>query len=93
MVFEHESFSFPGSAAAGECLWIGANDIQHEGSYIWDGSKTALTYSRWDTTSSQPNDASGNQDCACYGPVAVYYKWHDYPCSALQPAICEYNFG
>ena len=59
---------------AGTNCWIGLNDIDNEGTFVWaDGSGSTFRF--W--ASGQPNDDQDNQDCVeTYGDVS----WNDLPC-------------
>ena len=66
-------------------VWIGLNDIQKEGSWVWvDGSFSS--YRNWGLN--QPDNTNGNEDCAVivYGGV-----WEDVRCSRVLHALCKYN--
>mmetsp|Transcript_6959 Transcript_6959/g.9338 ORF Transcript_6959/g.9338 Transcript_6959/m.9338 type:complete len:1729 (+) Transcript_6959:360-5546(+) len=76
--------------------WIGANDIDSEGTWRWiqDGSK--LGYSAWYAYYSQPDDGdywcyySGctSEDCAIIN-YHSWGEWSDMYCSYTYPFICE----
>jgi len=74
------------STVTGSPGWIGFNDRDSEGTYVWtDG--TAASFTSWN--SGQP-DNYGDEDCAGtnYGAHA---EWNDYPCSGgyYLPFVCE----
>jgi len=67
----------------GPNFWIGANDIDTEGDWVWnDGS--ALEFTHWDTE--EPNDCCGGQDC---GLVHDNGFWDDDSCLELRSFICK----
>ena len=58
----------------GSDCWIGINDRDNEGTFIWaDGTESA--YTRW--SSGEPNDYRGNEDC---GETFPNEYWNDNPC-------------
>lgn len=74
-------------------FWIGLNDRNDEGGYVWaDG--TPVTYTNWSTH--QPNDWNGAQDCVevlLYGSSTLMNTWNDLSCAATRPFVCEYPVG
>lgn len=67
--------------------WIGGNDIETEGQFVWGHSKTPFTYMNWDPDN--PNDYEHEikiRDC-----VDIFYngQWNDRLCDALANFICE----
>ena len=65
-------------ATSGTRCWIGLNDIDTEGTFLWaDGSSSS--YRSW--SSSQPNNFGGNQDCVeTFGSQ----YWNDAGCTVNQ---------
>ena len=63
--------------------WIGINDIDNEGTFVWaDGSGS--TYRQW--LSGQPDDNSGNEDC---GEISANPNWRDSSCTETRDCyIC-----
>ncbi len=60
--------------------WIGLNDIDEAGTYVWtDGVRYA--YLNWDDT--QPDEPMDN--CTVIG---VSQRWFDYACDETRPFIC-----
>lgn len=71
-------------AIAGDSWWIGANDGDVEGTFVWtDGS--AMDFVAW--AGGEPND-SGGEDC---GHLAAWAggAWNDQPCYATARYVCE----
>ncbi|MEE2644723.1 MAG: C-type lectin domain-containing protein [Myxococcota bacterium] len=70
-----------------ENLWIGLNDRDQEGRFIWiDGSEPGFT--RWDD--GEPNDGGRGEDCTAIlrenGRVG---RWDDRSCGRLYDYTCE----
>jgi hypothetical protein len=68
-------------------LWLGASDIQQEGTFVWETSKTVLTaatFTNW--SPGQPDNWQGNENC-----VHIWYNsmWNDANCEAALRALCE----
>ena len=69
--------------ASGNSVWIGGEDIV-EGTWLWeDGSP--FSYTNW--ASGEPNNVSGNQDCA---KLTNNAEWDDAGCYHTYDFICEY---
>jgi len=74
-------------------LWIGANDINGEGYFVWDNGGVPLSpgYTNWGPN--EPNNGVGNpepvpnEDCIHYGWFE--FAWNDYNCTYLFGGICE----
>ena len=65
-------------------LWIGYNDKDNEGTWVWANGETS-TYTNWDVV--EPNGAE-YENCACIYPTG---KWNDLPCANLVFAIVEWE--
>jgi hypothetical protein len=68
----------------GSAAWIGLNDLESEGTWVWEDG-TAPAYTQW--WSGEPND-SGGEDCAGTG-FGDWGWWNDYNCGSGLPFICE----
>jgi hypothetical protein len=90
--------AFIGSEAAalvaGDIAWIGANDIQSEGSFVWDDQSTpVIPLSSWG--GSQPNNRVEIDDLNGAGEDCVYIngtssdQWFDYWCISPYGYVCE----
>ncbi|XP_027047022.1 uncharacterized protein LOC113674731 isoform X3 [Pocillopora damicornis] len=62
-------------------FWIGYNDIDNEGDWVWSDRMTS-SYTNWDDKS--PNN--GGVSCAI---VTSTGKWHDEPCQSQFSFICK----
>ncbi|XP_035678932.1 uncharacterized protein LOC118417473 [Branchiostoma floridae] len=70
-------------------LWIGLNDINVEGDFVWEDGTPLGSLSRWFPR--QPNNGNGLQHCAVLTPETNPYpnQWRDDDCSYTRAAICE----
>ncbi|KAL4240168.1 hypothetical protein ACF0H5_000962 [Mactra antiquata] len=58
-------------------FWLGATDFVIEGKWVWETSKTAVTYVPWGA--GQPNNRNGSEDCMA--AVKYFdYIWSDEFC-------------
>lgn len=67
-------------------LWLGASDIDQEGTWIWESSKQLLgagSYSNW--WSDQPDNFKDNENCL----QLFLGAWNDYPCNSYNRYVCE----
>ncbi len=64
-------------------VWIGLNDIDQNGAYLWlDG--TAPAFTRWEGT---PNAAS--PDCVVKNTLINDGRWYTRACTEAKPPVCE----
>ncbi|XP_062616788.1 lectin BRA-3-like isoform X1 [Saccostrea cucullata] len=64
--------------------WIGANDIEQEGRFVWTGNNRDVTsYSNW--YPNEPDNKAG-QDCVHMCREGI---WGDYGCGGTYSYICE----
>ncbi|XP_078330815.1 collectin-12-like [Crassostrea virginica] len=71
--------------------WTGLNDLDIEGTYVWDHSNAPLNFSNWNDKEPSlynPNHAL-TKDCIDILRGGV---WNDRPCSYLNWVICEKKF-
>ena len=71
--------------------WTGLNDIDIEGTYVWEHSKAPLTFSNWhpkEPSVDNPNRAL-TRDCIDILREGI---WNDRQCSHLNWVICEKSF-
>ncbi|XP_013385293.1 perlucin-like [Lingula anatina] len=69
--------------------WIGANDRENEGRWVWVATNATLTFTNWFRPDDEPNNLNGNEDC-----VVIYYKeynnkWNDASCITNTEFVCE----
>eukprot|EP00965_Chrysotila_dentata_P162551 5367452-Pleurochrysis_carterae.AAC.3 len=69
--------------AAGRLTWIGLNDVEAEGAYLWDGCDEEVTYTDWD--SNNPSNSLGREDCVHLLALSITGYWNDNDCAALLP--------
>ena len=71
--------------------WIGANDIESEGNWVWiNGERASSSELIW--RSRQPDNFGGNQDCLLIdsNPLSSYFGLaYDNWCDSVCPGICE----
>ena len=71
-------------------IWIGCNDIAHEGRFVWFQNHRRITFSNW--APGEPNNA-GNEDCCMMIYPTSYHRagqWNDAPCGHLfENFICK----
>eukprot|EP00105_Crassostrea_gigas_P045148 XP_019929296.1 PREDICTED: C-type lectin domain family 4 member E [Crassostrea gigas] len=75
-------------------FYIGANDIVHEGTWVWSSSGQTITYNHWGPT--QPNNRGGAENCAAItydAPYGFLWHWVDEPCTFESTYICEMPFA
>ncbi|KAI8504762.1 hypothetical protein Bbelb_178800 [Branchiostoma belcheri] len=70
-------------------LWIGLNDINVEGDFVWEDGTPLGNLTRW--FPSQPNNGNRLQHCAVLTPETNPYpnQWRDDKCSDTWGVICE----
>lgn len=67
-------------------IWIGASDIEEEGTFKWvNGEK--MDYTLW--ADGEPNNGSGNQD---YAHMYTNGTWDDGYNNSSLPFVCEWDF-
>ena len=69
-----------------DACWIGFNDVEQEGTWVWTNGESVL-YTNWFGTS-EPNDCGGNEDAAVINghPGGT---WNDLPVTRLYYGIIE----
>ena len=67
--------------------WIGINDKQNEGHFVFEGDGTNISYSPiW---YSNYGTKGKTNNCIEYASGVTTAKWLDYTCSASRSSICE----
>jgi len=70
-------------------LWLGATDVGHEGTFIWQSSGKPLSFTNWFYLN--PNNWGGNENCLQQN--FVDFKWNDVQCDQSgQITMCEMLF-
>jgi hypothetical protein len=69
-------------------MWLGASDIQKEGTFVWETSKTVMTFSKW--SSGQPDNSGNIENCVHFWLNSNV--WNDLGCDAAVAAMCEVIF-
>ncbi|GFN77740.1 collectin-11 [Plakobranchus ocellatus] len=81
---EEQDFVAKFSNHAGRNLvYMGANDIEKEGTFVQYNSKKVMSNVRWNT--GEPNNTGGDEDCAVTGAYGLI----DVGCSRTLRYICE----
>ncbi len=57
-----------------EALWIGVNDMNNEGQFVYDSDLTPIVFANWDAN--EPNDQLGSEDAVHTIPNTTG-KWND----------------
>jgi hypothetical protein len=65
-------------------LWIGANDINKEGTFSWADGELVVDYTNWNNN--QPDNALGNENCVAVG--TRFHSWNDMDCDLYEGSIC-----
>jgi len=60
-------------------FWIGLNDIENEGKFVWAEGHEEMNFSNW--IPGQPNNSGGEEDCVHMAGSLDYGKWNDAPCT------------
>ncbi len=69
-----------------EGAWLGANDIETEGKFVWEATGQSITYSNWSL--GQPDNWK-EEDCV-HLMTGSEGKWNDLKCdSPKQITMCE----
>lgn len=66
-------------------MWIGLNDIKHEGTFTWEVDESNVEFSKW--SSKQPYN--NNKDCVTVGAKLMFSLWEDDQCDKSYLYMCE----
>nr|XP_034322070.1 uncharacterized protein LOC117688290 [Crassostrea gigas] len=73
-------------------VWIGGNDLQNEGTFIWSRSGQAINWNNW--SGSNPDDTDSNENCIEFYTYSTYGgKWNDRSCDTGIRFVCEKDFN
>ncbi|XP_052806091.1 macrophage mannose receptor 1-like [Mya arenaria] len=68
---------------SGIIYWIGLNDRQQDGVYVWNDGQALSSYTNWAPT--QPNNLRLQQNC-----VGIENnQWNDFECRSLRQFVCS----
>ncbi|XP_063436564.1 macrophage mannose receptor 1-like [Mytilus trossulus] len=67
-------------------MWVGANDIDQEGTWRWIYDNTTVDFTNW--SNEEHNNYNGNENCADIAKSRSY-KWNDRSCTSLLRYMCE----
>ena len=85
--FIAESLILPSAIIA---VFIGFNDLDTEGIYIWDSTGQPLSYTNW--MAGDPNDGDAFPGENCGGMIMLEMsggQWADVPCDFRLPPFCQ----
>ncbi|XP_035672094.1 von Willebrand factor D and EGF domain-containing protein-like [Branchiostoma floridae] len=70
-----------------EDRWLGLNDINNEGQFVYEDGQTLESsgYNNW--LPGEPNDHGGDEDCVHF--IGSGHGWNDAPCSIAKGFICQ----
>ena len=68
-------------------IWIGANDILVEDSFVWGDELVPFVFARWDN--GEPDDNGGGQDCGVIEGDEDDLLWSDRDCVRDHSYMCE----
>ncbi len=69
--------------------WIGMNDQDTEGTWIWKDSDSSVAWDNWVGGTGVPTDGSHLKNCGQLDASTADLNWNDEDCSAKLPMICE----
>ncbi|XP_078355560.1 uncharacterized protein LOC144640230 [Oculina patagonica] len=68
-------------------VWIGLNDIEHEGTFTWEVDNSTANFSKWEP--GQPNNWGNDQHCVGVGSRSYFGLWNDDYCYLSYFYVCE----
>lgn len=66
-------------------IFIGGNDRDNEGSFVWSSDNRTLDFYNWSPV--EPNSYTVNDDC-----IVILYpggEWADFGCTPTRPFLCK----
>ncbi|KAJ7393822.1 hypothetical protein OS493_003488 [Desmophyllum pertusum] len=60
-------------------VWIGLNDIEHEGTFVWEVDNSTVKFSKWGP--GQPNNLADIEHCVTVGANRHFGLWNIEPCT------------
>lgn len=83
---QHENeFAVENVRMLGQSVWLGASDLDKEGTFVWSYSKGRLDYSFTGWNYGEPNGGTG-ENCVT---LETYHKWNDRSCLYELYYVCE----
>ena len=67
--------------------WIGYNDIDFEGTFLWSRTGEPGTFTNW--SSGEPNNFMGFEHCTLFEFKAAENEWNDLHCGHTHRYVCE----
>ncbi|KAJ7393783.1 hypothetical protein OS493_003442 [Desmophyllum pertusum] len=62
-------------------LWIGLNDIEHEGTYRWEVDNSTVNFTNWEPNNPDNQNIWNNEDCGEVGATRKFFGlWNDRSC-------------
>ena len=68
-------------------VWIGLNDIEKEGTWVWQDGSSSATYTNWLTTN--PRQPDGDGDCLIVLHISDAERWSDIACDKKYRYACS----
>ena len=80
-----EENNFVRSLITASEAWIGYNDIDFEGTFLWSRTREPGTFTNW--SSGEPSNFGGNEDCTTF--KVSENEWNDLNCGHTHRYVCE----
>ncbi|KAL9985710.1 hypothetical protein ACROYT_G008146 [Oculina patagonica] len=80
-------FHITGIAQVDDYVWIGLNDIEHEGTFTWEVDNSTAKFTKWKR--GEPNNYASTYDCVDVGAKSFFGLWQDDNCGRSRLYICE----
>ncbi|KAH9504527.1 hypothetical protein Btru_063056 [Bulinus truncatus] len=70
-------------------VWIGANDIAQEGTFLWASNNSSMNRALWGSTG-QPDNFLSSEDCVeIWQPINTTGSLNDYSCISPMQFLCQ----